>query len=256
MFGWLFRPSCPCDPAAKAWVEQRLQWLSEEFDDSAFSGRRVVLPTPRFFPDRYDGSEDTVRALLDRVCDYMDVVPDLVDLEIVAKTRLGLVNDAGQEIPGAAGTYQEGDQKFLVRLDRSGLHDPMGLVGTIAHELAHVRLLGESRISRKAFDNELVTDLTVVHFGLGIFLANTPRTWASQYTTWPDSKLRKPEYMTPPMFGWALAHLAWFRGEQKPQWARHLSMGARANLRQGIQYLWKAADSAYKPISRRRSSGS
>ena len=252
MFGWLFRPSCPCDPAAQAWVEERLLWLAEEFDDSAFSGRRVVLPIPRFFPDPYDGSEETVRTLLDRVCDYMDVVPDLVDLEFVANAgKIRLVNDAGQELPGAAGTYQEGEGKFLVRIDRSGLHDPMGLVGTIAHELAHVRLLGESRINRNVFDNELLTDLTVVHFGLGMFLANTPRTWASQYTTWPDSDLRKPEYMTPPMFGWALAHLAWFRGEQKPAWAKHLSMGARANLKQGIQYLWATADSAYQPLSRR-----
>jgi hypothetical protein len=30
MFGW-FRPGCPCDPAAKSWVEERLQWLSKQF---------------------------------------------------------------------------------------------------------------------------------------------------------------------------------------------------------------------------------
>lgn len=46
MFGWLFAPSCPCEPSAKAWVEERLEWLAAEFDDSAFTGRRVVLPTP------------------------------------------------------------------------------------------------------------------------------------------------------------------------------------------------------------------
>lgn len=50
MFDWLFSPSCPCDVAAKEWVEERLQWLSEEFDDHAFNGRRIVLPTPEFFP--------------------------------------------------------------------------------------------------------------------------------------------------------------------------------------------------------------
>src|SRR5438270_9899995 len=84
MLHWLFRPSCPCDPAAKAWVEERLEWLAGEFDDSAFSGRRVVLPTPEFFPDPYDGSKKAVRKLLDRVCEYMDVVPDLVALKFVA----------------------------------------------------------------------------------------------------------------------------------------------------------------------------
>lgn len=253
MFGWLFRPSCPCDPAAKAWVEERLEWLAGEFDDSAFSGRRVVLPTPQFFPDPYDRSKRAVRRLLDRVCEYMDVVPDLVTLEFVADAgKLWLVNDAGQDLPGAAGTYEEGEEKFIVRLDKSGLDDPMGLVGTIAHELAHVRLLGEGRIMREAFDNELLTDLTVVHFGLGIFLANTPRNWDSQYGKWPDTDLLKPEYMTPPMFGWALAHLAWFRGEERPEWARYLNGGARANLEQGLRYLLATADSWYRPARLRR----
>src|SRR5262249_31338404 len=129
--------------------------------------------------------------------------------------------------------------------------DPMGLVGTIAHELAHVRLLGEGRIMREVFDNELLTDLTVVHFGLGIFLTNTPRNWDSQYKKWPDSTLLKPEYMTPPMFGWALAHLAWFRGETKPEWAKYLKMAARANLKQGLRYLQETGDSAYRPAKLR-----
>ncbi len=77
----------------------------------------------------------------------------------------------------------------------------MGLVGTMAHELAHVRLLGESRIMREVFDNELLTDLTGVHFGLGIFLANTSRNWDSHYSQWPDTDLFKPDYMTAPMCG-------------------------------------------------------
>jgi hypothetical protein len=253
MLDWLFRPSCPCDPAAKAWVEERLAWLAEEFGDSAFAGRPIVLPTPEFFPGPYDGSKKAVRTLLDIVCGYMDVVPDLVALKFVADAgKIWLVNEAGHYLPHAAGTYEEGERKFIVRIDRSGLDDPMGLVGTIAHELAHVRLLGESRIMSEEFDNELLTDLTVVHFGLGIFLANVPRNWDSQYSKWPDTDLRKPEYMSPPMFGWALAHLAWFRGEERPGWARHLNGAARINLRQGLRYLSATGDSLYKPVRLRR----
>ena len=45
MPGWLFPPACPCDIAANGGVEERLQWLSEEFDDHAFNGRPIVLPT-------------------------------------------------------------------------------------------------------------------------------------------------------------------------------------------------------------------
>ncbi len=253
MFAWLFRPSCPCDPAAKAWVEERLEWLAEEFDDNAFSGRRIVLPTTQFFPDPYDKSLKAVRALLNRVCEFMDVVPSFVRLKLVnrASGMKGLVDEMGNEIPTAAGTYEE-DDKFIIRIDKSELEDPMPLIGTIAHELAHARLLGESRIMSEIYDNELLTDLTVVHFGLGIFLANAPRSWASQYTKWPHSDLLKPEYMTAPMFGWALAHLAWFRGEEKPEWATHLNSAAKANFKQGLKYLRETEDSEYKPLRLRR----
>ena len=248
MFDRLFRPTCPVDRAAKVWLEERLEWLHREFPDSAFSGRDIVLPTREYFPDSYDGSDKAIRVLFDRVCGYMDVSPDLVELRFTSKpNKLWLVNEAGKALPHAAGTYQEGNDRFLIRLERDGLDDTMGLTGTIAHELAHVRLLGESRVSSRIYDNELLTDLTVVFHGLGIFLANSPRVWESQFTTWPDSYLIKPEYMTPPMFGHALAHLAWFRGERKPAWGRHLHMGARANLKQGLRYLWKTGDSAFYP---------
>jgi hypothetical protein len=178
----------------------------------------------------------------------MDVVPDLVALKFVADAgKIWLVNESGEYMPHAAGTYEEGNRKFIIRIDKSGLHDPMELVGTMAHELAHVRLLGESRIMGEVYDNELLTDLTVVFFGLGIFLANTPRNWDSQYTKWPDTDLHKPEYMTPPMFGYALAHLAWFRGEEKPAWDKYLHWNARANLKQALRFLLKTGDSTFKP---------
>jgi hypothetical protein len=178
----------------------------------------------------------------------MGVAPDQVALKLVSNVgKLWLVNDAGQDIPQAAGTYEEGERKFLIRIDKCELDDPMGLVGTMAHELAHVRLLGEGRASSEEYDNELLTDLTVVFLGLGLFLANKPRNWDSHYTKWPGTDLNKPEYMTPPMFGYALAHLAWFRGEEKPAWASHLHSNARPDFKQAVRFLFKTGQSAFKP---------
>jgi hypothetical protein len=123
----------------------------------------------------------------------------------------------------------------------------MSLVGTIAHELAHVRLLGEERIRPTVFDNELLTDLTVVYHGLGIFLANVPRTWESHLTYWPGTDALQTEYMHQAMFGYALAHMAWIRSERKPEWSRHLRPDARASFKQGLDYLWRTGDSTFKP---------
>jgi hypothetical protein len=249
MLDWLFRPSCPCDPSAKAWIEERLEWLHEEFPDSVFTGRPIVLPTPEFFPDEYDLTKRAAWKMLDRICGYMDVDSELVNLQVYKlEDKFGTVNERGEATTLVnAGTYQEEDGRFIIRINQNQLRNPMDLVGTFAHELAHARTLGESRAMSDEYDNELLTDLTVVHFGLGIFLANAPRHWAGSDSKWPGTNLRKPEYMSAPMFGWALAHLAWFRGESKPEWAKHLTHSARINLKQGLRYLRETGDSWYKP---------
>jgi hypothetical protein len=127
------------------------------------------------------------------------------------------------------------------------LMDLSGLVGTMAHELSHLRLMGERRVIGDEFDNELLTDLTAVFHGFGIFLGNSPRNWDSQYSNWPDTDFRRPEYMTLPMFAYALAHNAWFRGKPKPDFLPFLSFGLKPFFKQAIRYLMETGDSTFSP---------
>lgn len=250
MFDWLFKPKCPCDAQAKAWIEYRLKWLSKQFPESAFSGaKKVVLPTREFFPDAFDGTDLAAEDLMDRVCLYMGVNRRAIRLRFVDKvTGMHLVNEAGLAVAEAAGTFSGGEGRVhKVEIDRTEFKNVEGLIGTMAHELAHVRLLGENRIDGNVFDNELLTDLTTVHFGLGIFLGNSPRDWMSGYTEWPDSRLKKPEYMNRPMYGWALALLAHHRGETKPKWPEHLGRHTRREFDLGARYLKKTRDTSYVP---------
>jgi hypothetical protein len=87
-----------------------------------------------------------------------------------------------------------------------------------------------------------------VYFGFGVFLANNFRKSTGQLGYWPGSKLRKPEYLSEPILGYALAHLAWFHGEDHPAWAKHLRWAPRAVFKEGLKYLRKTADSAFKPV--------
>lgn len=251
MFDWLFGSACPLDPAAKAWVEDRLAWLRDEFGPDDLYGGDMILPTPAFFPDPYDGSRRAARVLFDRVCDYMGVEPGLLRLEFFrpSPNPLFLVNDGGEAVPTQAAGWYAGE---TIRLNEDELSEPMSLIGTLAHELAHQRLLGEDRILSEVYDNELLTDLTVVFKGLGIFLANSPRHWDGNYTYWPGTELRKPEYMTGAMFGYALALLAWVRGERTPPWLRHVASGVRGEVRQGLRFLNKHGTDKFRPSSRPR----
>jgi hypothetical protein len=266
MFG-LFQPTCPCDPAAKRWVEGRLRWLTEQFGLPMLLEWPIILPTPSFFPDPWDGTEKAARTMFRRVCDYMRVEPDDVGLRFFDDKRSMFNPDGGM----AAGQWQSGGMpweqlddwrtrgasddeaegtwtKGTIRLERSILDRPADLVGTMAHELAHQRLLGEQRLSGDEYDNELLTDLTAIYHGFGVFLANNPRKSVGEVTYWPNSKLRRPEYLSEPMIGYALAHIAWFRDESKPDWARHLRWVPRGDYKQGLRYLEKKSDSSFKPV--------
>jgi hypothetical protein len=237
MLSW-FNPKCTVNPRTRHWIEARWQSLGEQFPD-LLRGSANVLPTASFFPDRYEPSDDAVRVLVNRVCGYMRVPPARIDLQFYSQPgRSILVNDDGHAIAsGAAGTYHESDQQFVIRIERDQFQNPMTLVGTVAHELAHVRLLGERRLDRAVFDNELLTDLTVVYHGMGVFLANVPRHWESQTTTWPDSNEPRPNYMSTPMYKYALALRCWSREEASSKWSRHLRSAPRAEFKTALRFL-------------------
>ena len=108
MFGW-FQPVCPCDPAAKQWVEERLDWLTEQFGLHILLERPIILPTEEFFPDPWDGSPKAVRLMFRRVCGYMGVDPDDIQLELFTDRTpwSAIAMDPTQGF--AAGTWSETD---------------------------------------------------------------------------------------------------------------------------------------------------
>ena len=88
MFGW-FRPICPCDPAAKPWVEDRLRWLTGQFGLHVLLEAPVILPTEEFFPDPWDGSPKAAQRMFRRICEYMGVDSDSVELPKLTTTSAG-----------------------------------------------------------------------------------------------------------------------------------------------------------------------
>jgi hypothetical protein len=249
MFDW-FRPTCPCDPAAKPWVEDRLRWLTGQFGLHVLLERPVILPTEEFFPDPWDGSPKSARAMFHRVCEYMGVDRRSVELCFYDEKR-GSLTALDPALGIAAGTWSGSVgpwQRGVIRIEKAGLGRPADLVGVMAHELSHQRLLGEGRANPDAFDNELLTDLTAVFHGFGVFLANNPRKSTGELSRWPGTKLYRPEYLSEPMLGYALAHIAWHRDEASPTWAKALRWAPRAVFKQGLRFLDRTADSSFPPV--------
>jgi hypothetical protein len=236
MWPWS-KPSSPIDPTTRAWVEKRWRWLTDEFGDAVLLDLPHVLPTPEFFPDAYDASDDAAEEMGRRVCEYMQVPADLVDFEFFSDPQsLQLVDGRGLSIGGVAGTFEE-ESRLRIRIERAQLQEPMALAGTLAHELSHARLLGENRIDPHCFDHELTTDLNVVFHGLGIFLANVPRHWEADTRRWPGTDQPAPTYMTGPMLAYAIALRCCQRMEPLPTWRSHLKFGIRSEFKQAYRFL-------------------
>ena len=240
-----FTPKCPVEADDKQWLEESMEWLLEEFGCDAFRAVAVILPTDEFFPDEYAGDEDDAWSLVKRVCGYMDVDPDRIKLEFF-DDQYGELHKIGcfeASYDGASGLYQKRKGKFVVSLATSQLADPMSLVATIAHELGHVRLLGEERVDDDCDDHEPLTDLLTVFFGLGIFTANSAfnfEQWTN--TSYQGWRTERKGYLSEEMLGYALALFAMMRGEHNPAWSRYLGGSVITYFKNGQRYLQKTGD--------------
>ncbi|WP_422770770.1 hypothetical protein ACN28C_29530 [Plantactinospora sp. WMMC1484] len=234
--GW-FTPRCPVVAEEQRWTEENLAWFVREFGDSWLRSP-VVLPTDDFFPGGYSGSEEDMRRVVHQLCVHLSVDPDRIRVELHAERvggrELQKVAGGSASWSGAAGHYRVVEGRPVISLEESLGLRPLALVATVAHELAHERLLGEGRVDPYRRDQEPLTDLLTVYLGFGVFAANAALEFAGQRTGWSASRLG---YLTEPMYGYALARYAWLRGETAPDWARHVDTNPRTYLRRGLRYL-------------------
>jgi hypothetical protein len=134
--------------------------------------------------------------------------------------------------------YIKGKKKSEIWIEISNLKEPLSLAATMAHELAHVELLGRKRITAEEEDHEPLTDLLTVFLGLGVITSNSVLRETSYgdatYSSW---SIRRAGYLSMRTFGYALALFAHARDETNPAWARHLRPDVHGSWKQGMRYL-------------------
>jgi hypothetical protein len=235
-------PPCPVEDDYRQWLEGRWGWLSEQLGADTPRQVQVVLPTPEFFPDPFHGKPEDVPPMFARVARYMGVESQPFTLFFYDEGRevshFGLGHS---RTSGSAGLYVKGQgegETTKIGIELSQLVDPMRLVATLAHEVAHEILLGQGRISRDEHDHEPLTDLVTVFRGMGLFTANatiTDRGFTSG--AWASWRTQRLGYLDQRCFGYALALFAQARGESNPPWLRHVRPDVRAPLKQGLRFL-------------------
>ena len=231
MFGW-FQPKCPLSTSEKAWMELRMNWLSLKLGQQRLQNATVMLPTPDFFPDKLDGSEDDAGKVFRRLCDHVKV--DAQDIQLEIRTNA--------EMQAAAGRYVQKNPPRIY-INQSELSDSESLAATLAHELAHHFLLGGGLLTENNLDLERLTDLLPVFLGIGLFSANAAfkeSHWRTGH--WSGWSVQKKGYLPIRMFAYGFSLFAFARGEHQPHWANYFRRDLSEPFWQGLRFLNKTGD--------------
>lgn len=241
-----FTPKCPINAEDKEWLEDSFQWLIDEFGAETLHDLKMILPNNDFFPDHFSGDISSLKKMIRRICGYMSVDYAKIELELFTDERRNSPHPLAQfesEGTGACGLYQFYYNRHHISIEEKLLANPTNLIATIAHELGHARLLGEDRLSPDYEFHELLTDITAIFFGLGIFTANSLfifEQWTNaHYQGWQTSRYG---YINEEMAGYSLALFAYLRNEKNPGWTNDIQRNVRYYFKKSLKYLEKTDD--------------
>jgi hypothetical protein len=203
----------------------------------------LVEPSDRWFPDRWTPDEAGVSRLIERLLGYADLGALTLTLE------LDRFSDAGGKVlqDGRAGGHsgtaawfagiRDGVCSFGVDVDQLG--DPHGLVGTLAHEVAHAyRTTHALRVSDRELEEQL-TDLTTIVLGFGVLTVNASQRFRSGSSGAGGSWYSRSEggYLAMQSMSYLLAVQVVARGESASAVARLLATNQRACFKAACREL-------------------
>lgn len=239
----------PLDKDSRKYFENNLLWLIQEFPEPDIEDRKILSPSPEDFPINWTGSAENIAETLRIICDNMQLNPDEIEIDFfnngIKEINMGnssIFLESDPENPEASGLYhhEKIDGKYHISIDESLLNRPESLIATIAHELSHVKLLGEKKMEE---NDEMLTDFATVFFGLGIFNANTAFEFYNQEDSWGYSNAG---YLKIEEWAYSLALFAFIRNEDGGKWKKYLSKTIKSDFEKCLQYLIENEEDIFK----------
>ncbi|MBM7123961.1 hypothetical protein ISP19_01095 [Dyella flava] len=179
MFGW-FRNERLLDPDLAEWQLGCFEWLLKHTGGmEAYRRRKLILPTREFFPSNELRGHDLAERIFEQVKVWAGMEAWPCQLEQQSESQKTLIASKHLLLPPSdhspAGTFRalkEGGA--IISYHPRNLQNPMSLVATFAHELAHYRTAGFPEPPPGGWEVwEPATDIAAVFLGFGIFLANS-----------------------------------------------------------------------------------
>jgi len=187
----------------RGWILNRLAELVEARGHEPFLASPVVLPTDRFFPDRWTEDGDGVWRLAKRLMRYAGL--DELEPVIAIASREEMESDTAVAYFHG---IEEGKCFFTACLEL--VDDPMLLAATLAHEVCHAYRHHHGLVRDDTDTEESLTDLTTVFLGFGVMTLNASYRYRATgwiegnmtVTQWSHSRLG---YLPPAELAYALA---------------------------------------------------
>jgi len=235
---WSKKKKLPITNDDKTWIEENLNWLRTEFGQEHFMEIRTVTPTKDFYERTFDGSEKDAEFILERTMELMNIKDIEIKLEFFSDSPTEMADGAVLTTPAdldgswesSSGTYQQSEEGAIISIERQQLKNPISLIATISHELAHEILLGENRIEE---NDEYLTDLTAITYGFGIFIGNTRFQFSTSGFGWQSSG---QGYLPEQIIAYSMAWLSKERNE-KTDYGQFMDKSLKKYFDQSVDFL-------------------
>lgn len=240
------KQECPVDEEIRIWIENTFIWLIKKLGEEKIKNCRTLLPIEDHFPVKSNDATQIVNTVLKVVATQMDVDPKQIVMDFYQEEPLELKGDFGYTIftqqepedSHSAGLYQGKDEngQYLISIEKNQLKELDKLVATLAHEIAHIKILGEGLLEK---NDEYLTDILTAFYGLGIFNANTSFKFYKHTDSWGFSS---QGYLSQQEWGYALALYAYIRNEVNPHWPKFLSKNIYSYYRKSEIFIYQNRD--------------
>lgn len=244
MIGSFFKKKqfVPLDTELRKYFEYNLLWLESEFKDMPIEQRKVYLPNEIDFPFAWDGKEEAAIKVFKIVAEAMQINFEEIDVQFYSEgmTELNsgtmpiyLESDAEEVYSGGLFFGKNEEGKYEVSINKNVLSDFEALVATTAHEFAHIKLMGEKRVVE---NDEMLTELSVVFFGFGVFAANASFRFFKDNIKWGFSR---NGYLMIEEWAYCLALLAFLRNDDNEKWSNILNPTVKNEFDKALDYIMK-----------------
>lgn len=219
-------------------------WLLKHFGGDAFySQTQLVLPTPEFFPTEVSSRDEAALETFNRVKHYagMDAWPCILEAQEEDVNPVVAPATILQNTPvNPLGTFSaDATDQVCITYNPALIDQPMQLVATFSHELAHYLTSTADEPPPGGWENwEFATDIAATFLGFGVFMANS----AFNFTQYTDAdsqgwKVSGGGYLREAEHVYALAIFLVLKGMPVESASRYLKPNLKKLLRKAQSEL-------------------